>query len=205
MSDDELIPAGRCWWPRDGCGVCDTPGMDRAHLAAEIDAACRLTGAFTLRSGATASEYFDKYLFESQPELLRTVAQAMVPFVPPEAEALAGLELGGIPVATMLSSLTGLPTLFVRKEAKTYGTRRLAEGADPTGRRIVLIEDVITTGGAVRHAAGALRELGAIVDVVICVIDRSGRARGILTDVSLETRAVLTKADLDQARADAPA
>ena len=174
--------------------------MDRVALAQEIDSVCRLTGSFTLRSGATASEYFDKYLFESQPALLRAVAQAMIPLLPPTTEALAGLELGGIPVATVLSSLTGLPTLFVRKEAKAYGTCRLAEGADPAGRRVVLIEDVITTGGAVRKATAALRDLGATINIVICAIDRSGQPQGALTDIGLETRAVLTKADLDLAR-----
>lgn len=174
--------------------------MDRLALAREIDSVCRLTGSFTLRSGQHASEYFDKYLFESQPALLRAVAEAMVPLVPATTELLGGLELGGVPLATMLSSLMGLPAVFVRKQAKDYGTRRLAEGADVTARHVTLVEDVITTGGAVRAAAYALRDLGATVDVVVCAIDRSTAGEEPLRDAELSVRAALTKADLDLAR-----
>ena len=78
---------------------------------------CRLHGEFRLRSGRVVAEYSDKYLFESQPELLRRVAEAMVPLVPEGTELLGGLELGGVPIATMVSSLTGMPALFVRKKA----------------------------------------------------------------------------------------
>ena len=105
------------------------PTESRSALARDIDRVCRLTGTFQLRSGLTASEYFDKYLFESDPALLRRVAEAMRPLVPEDTDLLGGLELGGIPIVTVLSSITGLPALFVRKKAKEYGTRRLAEGA----------------------------------------------------------------------------
>lgn len=172
-------------------------------LARDIDATCRLRGEFTLRSGQVAGEYFDKYLFESQPALLRRVAEAMVPLLPDDADLLGGLELGGVPLVTMVSSLTGTPALFVRKEAKTYGTCRLAEGAEVSGRTIVLIEDVITTGGAVRAAAVALRERGAEVRTVVCAIDRSPAGTRPLDDVAVEVRSVLTRADLDRARTEA--
>ena len=174
-----------------------------ASLAQDIDATCRLTGDFTLRSGQVVSEYFDKYQFEARPELLRRVAEAMVPLLPPDAELLGGLELGGVPIATMVSALTGTPALFVRKEAKTYGTCRLAEGADVAGRTVVLIEDVITTGGAVRAATVALRERGAEVRTVVCAIDRSRVGSRPLDDVAVGVRAVLTRADLDRARTSA--
>lgn len=171
--------------------------MDPSELASLIDRTCRLTGTFTLRSGQIATEYFDKYLFESQPQILRVVSQEMVPLLPTETEVLGGLELGGIPLATMVSSLTGLPAVFVRKTAKEYGTRRLAEGLDVASRTVTIIEDVLTTGGAARHATLALRSLGAAVSVAVCAIDRSDRPDGPLTDVDVQTRAVLTKADLD--------
>lgn len=93
--------------------------------------------------------------------------------------------------------MTGIPTLFVRKEAKIHGTQRLAEGGDPTGRRVLLVEDVITTGGAVRNAARALRGLGATVSAVVCAIDRSDAGVNPLARDGLETRSVLTKALLD--------
>ena len=169
-------------------------------LARDVDSCCRLTGEFTLRSGQVASEYFDKYLFEADPVLLARVVDQMVALVPAATDLLGGLELGGVPIATVLSARTGVPVLFVRKQAKTYGTCKLAEGPDVDGRRVTLVEDVITTGGAVRDATRALREAGAVVVTVICAIDRSPQGENPLADVGLEVRPVLTKAQLDAAR-----
>src|SRR4051812_5399655 len=104
--------------------------MDRDALARQIYAAAHLTGTFTLRSGTVSNEYFDKYRFESDPALLRAIAEAMAPLVPAGIDALAGLELGGIPLVTLLAQVTGLPACFVRKQAKTYGTCQIAEGAE---------------------------------------------------------------------------
>ena len=174
--------------------------MDQG-LARDVDARCRLTGEFTLRSGQVAGEYFDKYLFETDPDLLARVASAMVPLLPAGTDLLGGLEMGGIPIATVVSAITGTPALFVRKEAKTYGTCKLAEGPDVSGRRVTLIEDVITTGGAVRNAAVALREAGATVETVVCAIDRSPGGDNPLADAGLEIRSVLTKAELDAVHA----
>ncbi len=169
-------------------------------LARDIDARARLTGTFTLRSGQVASEYFDKYLFEADPALLARVVDQMVDLLPEDTELLGGLELGGVPIATVLSARTGVSALFVRKAAKEYGTCKLAEGPDVAGRRVTLIEDVITTGGAVRDATRALREAGAVVTTVVCAIDRSPEGQNPLADVGLEVRPVLTKAQLDAAR-----
>ncbi len=179
------------------------PSGPDPSLAADVDAACRLTGEFTLRSGQVSTEYFDKYLFESDPALLARVVAQMEPLLPEDTELLGGLELGGVPIATVLAARTGLPALFVRKEAKTYGTCKLAEGPDVAGRRITLVEDVITTGGAVRDATRVLREAGAVVDTVVCAIDRSPEGENPLADVALDVRPVLTKARLDAARATA--
>lgn len=85
--------------------------MDRADLVADVNAACRLSGKFRLRSGQLANEYFDKYLFEADPSLLRRVSQAMVPLIPSDTDLLGGLELGGVPIAAVLSQITGLPTV----------------------------------------------------------------------------------------------
>jgi orotate phosphoribosyltransferase len=169
-------------------------------LARDVDACCRLTGDFTLRSGQRSTEYFDKYLFEADPALLRRVVARMRALVPDGTDLLGGLEMGGIPIATVLSAETGLPTLFVRKEAKTYGTCKLAEGPNVAGRRVTLVEDVITTGGAVRDATTRLRAYGATVDTVVCAIDRSPADENPLADVDLEVRPVLTKAQLDGVR-----
>ncbi|MGL5810095.1 MAG: orotate phosphoribosyltransferase [Nocardioides sp.] len=177
--------------------MTSSPPPEDPALAADIDACCRLTGRFTLRSGQVAAEYFDKYLFESRPDLLGRVADQMAALLPADADLLGGLELGGVPIATAVSARTGLPALFVRKQAKEYGTCKLAEGPPVDGRRVALIEDVITTGGAVRDATEALRAEGAIVEVVVCAIDRSPTDRHPLADLDLEIRSVLTKAQLD--------
>jgi orotate phosphoribosyltransferase len=170
-------------------------------LAADIDATCRLHGEFTLRSGQVSDTYFDKYLFEANPALLDRVAARMVELLPDGTELLGGLELGGIPIVTMVSAKTGIPATFIRKKAKEYGTAKLAEGPSFDGKRVTLIEDVITSGGAVRDAVNALRPLGAVVDTVVCAIDRSPEPGESLRDVELEIRSVLTRADLDAVNA----
>jgi orotate phosphoribosyltransferase len=104
--------------------------LDLGDLASAIDAACRIQGRFTLRSRITTTEHFDKYGFESDPNLLREMAMHMVPPLPADTQDLGGLELGCVPIATTVSALTGLPAIFVRKEAKNYGTCRMPEGGD---------------------------------------------------------------------------
>ena len=173
--------------------------MDRGELARVIYERTHLTGAFTLRSGVVSDEYFDKYLFESDPTLLRAIADMLVPLLPADTEALAGLELGGVPIATMLSQVTGLPALFVRKEAKTYGTCRLAEGGDVDGRRLTVVEDVVTSGGQVVTSCGDLRDRGAVVSHAVCVIDRQSGGPENLSAVDVELRPLFTMAALERA------
>ena len=168
---------------------------DLADLARRVGEACRLTGTFTLRSGQVSTTYFDKYLFEADPELLREVAAAAVALIPSGTEVLAGLELGGVPVATALSLATGLPAAFVRKEAKTYGTAKLAEGAEIAGRRVLIVEDIVTTGGQVVLSARDLRERGAELVGALCVIDRSDGAHQLAAE-NLELISLFTAADL---------
>jgi orotate phosphoribosyltransferase len=172
--------------------------MDRDGLARAIYERTHLTGEFLLRSGATSSEYFDKYLFESDPELLRAIGEALVPLLPARTDALAGLELGGVPLVTMLSQVTGLPALFVRKEAKSYGTCRLAEGGDVEGRRLTVVEDVVTSGGQVVASCGDLRDRGAIVEQAVCVIDRESGGTKNLADIDVELRALFTMTELER-------
>jgi orotate phosphoribosyltransferase len=167
-----------------------------SDLARRVAERCRLTGTFSLRSGQTDTTYFDKYLFEGDPGILREVAQHMVPLIPVGTEVLAGLELGGVPVATALSLATGLPAAFVRKQAKTYGTAKLAEGADIEDKQVLVVEDVITTGGQVALSTRELRERGARVDDVLCVIDRSEGDHSTLDAISLQVRALFTKSSL---------
>jgi orotate phosphoribosyltransferase len=172
---------------------------ERAALAARIHDAAHLTGTFTLRSGVVSNEYFDKYLFESDPVLLADITRALARLIPSGIDALAGLELGGVPLATMLSQTTGLPTLFVRKEAKTYGTCRLAEGGEVAGRRLCIVEDVVTSGGAILDAARELRAGGAHLGPVICVIDREAGGVDKLAADGLSLTPLFTMSELKAA------
>lgn len=161
-------------------------------LAARIAECSRLSGSFTLRSGRVSDTYFDKYRFEAEPTLLRDIAAAMVVLVPDGTEVLAGLEMGGIPVVTMLSQCTGLPTAFVRKQPKAYGTCQYAEGAPLSGKRFVLVEDVVSSGGAILDAVRMLRADGLCPTVALCVIDRQTGGREALLEAGIELRALLT-------------
>ena len=155
--------------------------MRHSELAKEVVRVSYLRGEFRLRSGQISSHYFDKYQFESNPLLLKQLAKEMVKKIPPGTEILAGLELGGVPLATAISLEVGLPVVFVRKTKKEYGTEKIAEGINIQGKKLCIIEDVITTGGQVLKSTEALRNAGAIVDFVICVI-----WRGSTQDNSLE-------------------
>jgi orotate phosphoribosyltransferase len=168
-------------------------------LAEKVERRCHLSGTFRLRSGQLSSGYFDPYSFESQPDLLREVAEAMVELLP-RCDVLAGLELGGIPIATVMSQLTGLPTVFVRKQAKEYGTCKCIEGAAVEGLGVVAIEDVVRTGGALLTATAELRRAGAEVVGVVCAIDREKGGSDNLLAQGMQLRAALTATDLASTR-----
>jgi orotate phosphoribosyltransferase len=166
-------------------------------LAGRVFAASHLTGSFVLRSGRTADHYFDKYRFESDPVLLRDIVEALVPLIPSGTEALAGLELGGVPLATMLSSVTGLPAFFVRKQPKKYGTEQILEGGTVAGRNLLIIEDVVTTGGQIVLSAQDLRAEGAVVEHGVCVIDREGGGSDVVAAEGITLHALFTMRDLE--------
>jgi orotate phosphoribosyltransferase len=172
------------------------PSIDRSALAHAIFDRSHLTGTFTLRSGAVSNQYFDKYRFESDPVLLRTIVDALVPMIPPGTDALAGLELGGVPIATVLSQVTGLPAVFVRKEAKAYGTCQLAEGTEIDGLTLCVIEDVVTSGGQVVISCGDLRERGAVVEHALCVIDRESGGTDALAEHGVTLHALFRISEL---------
>lgn len=155
------------------------PHSPLEKLAQDVYKTCHLQGDFLLRSGQRSHEYFDKYRLESKPDLLFQIASHMTSLVPKDTEVLAGLEMGGIPIATTLSLLTGLPVCFVRKEAKSYGTCQFAEGADIRNKKVCIVEDVITSGGQVILSTNDLRNSGAVIDSVLCIINR-GEEEAIL-------------------------
>jgi orotate phosphoribosyltransferase len=170
----------------------------RHELAHEIFQTAHLTGTFLLRSGTTSNEYFDKYLFESKPALLAEIARHLEPLIPTGIEVLAGLEMGGIPIATALSLRTGIPCAFVRKKPKEYGTRKFAEGAEVQGKRVLIIEDVVTSGGQVIESAHDLMSAGAFIEPALCVIDREAGGREKLAAQHIRLTSLFTMSELKQ-------
>lgn len=183
--------------------------MNRADLAAAIADAALLRGEFTLRSGRTSTYYLDKYLFTTKPELLAPIAALFVERVRDINSArireqggdrgvdrLAGAELGGIPLVTAVGLAARLPFVFVRNQKKEYGTSKQLEGSLSAGERVVLLEDVATTGGQAVEAIHTLREAGAEVLAVIAAIDRQEGARENVERAGCRFESLFTKADL---------
>jgi orotate phosphoribosyltransferase len=149
--------------------------MDDAALLAAIREHAFLEGDFVLRSGKRSKYYLDKYRFETVPHLLQELGArlaARAAEVEPEADRLAGPELGAVALATAASLASGKPFLIVRSKAKDYGTANRLEGAFEPGDRVVLIEDVVTSGGAAADAVRAVRQAGLECRTAICAIDR---------------------------------
>ena len=149
--------------------------MNDAELRAALKHHAYLEGDFVLRSGRRSSYYLDKYRFETRPDLLRPLADRIAAAATehaPDADLLAGPELGAVALAAAASLASGLPFLIVRKAAKEYGTANRLEGAFEAGQRVCLIEDVVTSGGAACEAVEALREAGLHCSTAVCVVDR---------------------------------
>jgi orotate phosphoribosyltransferase len=170
--------------------------MQRAELARAILQVAYRRGHFRLRSGQVSHEYVDKYQFEARPELLRALGQVLAQWVPAGTEVVAGMELGGVPLAVAVSFASGLPCAFVRKRVKEYGTQRRSEGYPVAGRRVVLVEDVVTTGGQLCEGIEALREEGAEVVKALCVIDREQGAAERVSALGVPFQALFTLAEL---------
>lgn len=170
--------------------------MERAELAKAIKNAAYLEGDFILSSGQRSKYYLDKYLFSTDPVLLKEIAKAFAAILPPDYDVLAGLELGAVPLATALALEVGKPYVLVRKAVKEYGTSKLFEGRLEKGQRVVLVEDVLTTASQAIDAGKRLREFGAEVVKVVYVIDREQGAAQNLKSADFTAQALFTKTDL---------
>jgi orotate phosphoribosyltransferase len=168
-----------------------------AALGRDLVAAAVLRGDFLLRSGQRSSYYIDKYLFTTQPELLRRIAAALALLLPRELSRLAGPVLGAVPLVTALALETGLPMVIVRTDpAKDYGTAKQIEGTLVAGERVVLIEDVVTTGGAALAAVDELRAAGAEVVGALAVVDREQGGPAAFAERGVPFRALFTRSAL---------
>ncbi len=178
--------------------------MNRIELAKKIYQISRLTGKFTGRSGAILLEYFDKYLFEANPKILNAICNEMSNMIPDEISALAGLEMGGIPIATLLSQKSNLPMFFIRKKAKKYGTCKLVEGGEIKNKNLAIIEDVVTSGGQIILSANDLRNLGAKVKHAICVIEKESGGKEKLLKKGIKLHSLFTISELKKMAKNSP-
>jgi orotate phosphoribosyltransferase len=173
--------------------------VERAELAAALREYAYLEGDFVLRSGRRSSYYLDKYRFETRPELLAPLGEAIADAVrdaEPDAVRLAGPELGAVALAASASLASGLPFLIVRKEPKGYGTDNRLEGVSEAGELVCLVEDVVTSGGALVEAISAVREAGLVVRTAVCVIDREEGGADSLARHAVRLRPLFRAGDL---------
>jgi len=167
-----------------------------AQLIERIKAAALLRGEFTLRSGRKSKYYLDKYLFETQADILQALGYKFAATVTPEVNRLAGAELGGIPLVTAASIASGLPTVLIRNQKKDYGTAKQLEGKLEAGDRVLIVEDIATTGGQVLEAAKVIESTGAKVVKIVAVIDRQEGARENIEGAGFKFESLFTKSDL---------
>lgn len=148
-------------------------------LGERLLAASYLEGDFVLRSGRRSRFYLDKYLFSTQPDLLRDIAAGLAQKLPAHGDfdLLAGPELGAVAIVAAVSLACGKPFVIVRKGAKGYGTDKAMEGRAAAGQRVIMIEDIVTSGGAALMAVDKLREAGLTIDTLLCVVDREEGGR----------------------------
>ncbi len=171
---------------------------ERHHqLGRDLVAAAYLRGDFVLSSGARSSFYFDKYLFETKPEILSRVAELLAELIPPEVDRLAGPELGAVALAAAVSLQTGLPFVIVRKASKDYGTSKAVEGEINAGERVVVVEDVITTAGEALKAASRLETIGVEVVGILAVLDRQQGGIDNITAAGYRAEALFRLSELD--------
>ncbi len=171
--------------------------MTDEQLAFQLKEAALLTGEFTLRSGRKSNYYLDKYQFETRPTLLRALAERFAKYVTPDVVRLAGPELGGVALATAVSLHTDRPFVLVRNSKKDYGSAKRIEGTLSKGDRVLLTEDIATSGGQAIEALHALRDAGADVAGVVVVIDREEGGREAIEAAGYRFDALFTTTQLD--------
>lgn len=170
----------------------------KAEIAKRIADVALLRGTFTLRSGRTSSFYLDKYLFSTQPDVLQRLGEMFAKSIRDEGSVtkLAGAELGGIPLVTAASLASGIPCVFIRNQKKDYGTAKQLEGVLKAEDRVVIVEDIATTGGQVLEAAKVVTATGAKVVMIIATIDRMEGARENIEGAGFRFESLFTIRDL---------
>ena len=172
--------------------------MDHATLAKRVKEVALLEGDFTLRSGKKSKFYFDKYLFETQPDVLEAMGQEIARRLPPGTHRIAGPELGAVALAAAASLASRVPFFIVRNAKKDYGTAKTIEGKLEKGDNVVVVEDIVTTGGQVVEAIKNITAAGATVTKVIVALDRleGGKDNILQAAPHVAYEPILTKADM---------
>ena len=171
-------------------------GMTREQVAKRIAEVALLRGEFTLRSGRKSNYYLDKYRFETVPDVLTALGKMFAERIGPHVQRIAGAELGAVPLAAAASMASGKPCLFVRNSKKDYGTAKQIEGILNEGDVVVIVEDVLTTGGQVLEVAKGLQSAGAKIEKIVGVIDRMEGAREAIEKAGFKFEALFTTRDL---------
>lgn len=169
----------------------------RAELARDIVSGAYLRGDFVLSSGARSRFYFDKYLFETKPTILRRIASLLAERVPADVERIAGPELGAVALSAALSLETGLPFVIVRKASKDYATSKLVEGELHAGERILIVEDVLSTAAQAIRAARQVTRAGGEIAGILGVIDREQGASAAIAAAGYHFDALFRLSELD--------
>ncbi|WP_290812919.1 orotate phosphoribosyltransferase [Halovivax sp.] len=168
---------------------------DRELIDALREADAVRFGEFELSHGGTSDYYVDKYLFETDPRCLDLIAEAFGERIESD-DKLAGVALGGVPLAAATCVAAGVPYVIARKQRKEYGTGNLIEGALEEGEAVVVVEDIVTTGTSLIDAVEALREAGATVERALVVVDREEGGRENVEDAGVEVEALVTASEL---------
>ncbi|HLL90277.1 MAG TPA: orotate phosphoribosyltransferase [Tepidisphaeraceae bacterium] len=170
--------------------------MTHAQLAKRIADVSLLRGEFTLRSGRKSNYYLDKYRFETQPDVLAELGRLFATKIGPDVRRIAGPELGAVALAAAASISSGKPFVLVRNKKKDYGSAKAIEGVLEKGDRVVIVEDIMTTGGQVLEAAKSLEAEGATIVKIIGVIDRLEGARANIEQAGYVFESLFTTEDL---------
>ena len=170
--------------------------MTKDQLAHRIAELSLLRGEFTLRSGRKSNYYLDKYRFETHPDVLHELGRMFADRVGANVTRVAGAELGAVALAAATSMACGKPFVIVRNKKKDYGTSKAVEGVLNAGEAVMIVEDVLTTGGQVLEAAQTLQEAGATIDRIVAVIDRLEGARENIEGAGFVLESLFTTRDL---------
>ncbi|MGH3135845.1 MAG: orotate phosphoribosyltransferase [Gaiellaceae bacterium] len=173
--------------------------MTHDELGALLVDRALLEGDFVLRSGRRSTWYLDKYRFETEPAILRALGERLAEVArehEPEAVRLAGPALGGVALAASAAMASDLPFIIVRGETKEYGTAKRIEGPFEEGELVCLLEDVVTSGGALAEAVSALRDEGLAVRNAVCVVDREEGGSDALARLGVRLRALFRASEL---------